>query len=38
MGIGLFFSLGHASVVFALVAALSLATRAADSRIPAGAN
>jgi high-affinity nickel-transport protein len=35
MGIGFFFSLGHASVVFALVAALSLATRAADSRIPA---
>jgi len=35
MGIGFFFSLGHASVVFALVAALSLATRAADTRIPA---
>jgi high-affinity nickel-transport protein len=35
MGIGFFFSLGHASVVFALVAALSLATRAADARIPA---
>jgi nickel/cobalt transporter (NiCoT) family protein len=35
MGIGFFFSLGHASVVFALVVALSLATRAADTRIPA---
>ncbi len=35
MGIGFFFSLGHASVVFGLVAALSLATRAADTRIPA---
>ncbi|HKV67377.1 MAG TPA: HoxN/HupN/NixA family nickel/cobalt transporter [Gaiellales bacterium] len=35
IGIGFFFSLGHASVVFALVAALSLATRAADTRIPA---
>ena len=35
MGVGFFFSLGHASVVFALVAALSLATRAADTRIPA---
>src|SRR5690242_3404994 len=29
------FGLGHASVVFGLVAALSLATRAADTRIPA---
>ena len=35
MGIGFFFSLGHASVVFALVAVLSLATRAADTRMPA---
>jgi high-affinity nickel-transport protein len=35
MGIGFFFSLGHASVVFGLVAGLSLATRAADTRIPA---
>ena len=35
MGIGFFFSLGHASVVFALVVALSLATRAADTRVPA---
>ena len=35
MGIGFFFSLGHASVVFVLVAALALATRAADTRIPA---
>lgn len=34
-GWALFFSLGHASVVFALVAALALATRAADTRIPA---
>jgi nickel/cobalt transporter (NiCoT) family protein len=35
MGVGFFFSLGHASVVFGLVAALSLATRAADTHIPA---
>jgi high-affinity nickel-transport protein len=35
MGIGFFFSLGHASVVFGLVAALALATRAADTHVPA---
>jgi high-affinity nickel-transport protein len=35
MGVGFFFSLGHSTVVFALVAGLALATRAADARIPA---
>jgi high-affinity nickel-transport protein len=35
MGVGFFFSLGHSTVVFALVAGLALATRAADTRIPA---
>jgi nickel/cobalt transporter (NiCoT) family protein len=34
MGVGFFFSLGHSSVVFGLVGALALATRAAHSRFP----
>ncbi len=35
MGVGFFFSLGHSTIVFALVAGLAAATRAVDSRIPA---
>jgi high-affinity nickel-transport protein len=34
IGVGFFFSLGHASVVFGLVAGLALATRATDHHIP----
>ncbi len=34
MGVGFFFSLGHSSVVFTLVAALAFATRTAHSRFP----
>ena len=35
MGVGFFFSLGHSTVVFSLVAGLALAARTVDSRIPA---
>jgi nickel/cobalt transporter (NiCoT) family protein len=35
MGVGFFFSLGHSTIVFSLVAGLALATRTVDSRIPA---
>jgi nickel/cobalt transporter (NiCoT) family protein len=35
MGVGFFFSLGHSTVVFSLVAGLALATHTVDSRIPA---
>ena len=35
MGVGFFFSLGHSTIVFALVAGLAAATRAVDSQIPA---
>jgi high-affinity nickel-transport protein len=34
MGVGFFFSLGHSTVVLALVTALALATRTVNSRIP----
>ena len=35
MGVGFFFSLGHSTIVFGLVAGLAAATRAVDSQIPA---
>jgi high-affinity nickel-transport protein len=35
MGVGFFFSLGHSTVVFSLVAGLTLAARTAHARIPA---
>src|SRR6476620_10329874 len=35
MGVGFFFSLGHSTIVFALVAGLAAATRVVDSHIPA---
>jgi high-affinity nickel-transport protein len=35
MGVGFFFSLGHSTIVFSLVAGLALAARTVDSRIPA---
>ena len=35
MGVGFFFSLGHSTVVFSLVAGLALAARTAHARIPA---
>ena len=35
MGVGFFFSLGHSTIVFVLVAGLAAATRAVDSQIPA---
>src|SRR5262249_24684669 len=35
MGVGFFFSLGHSTIVLALVAGLAAATRAVDSHIPA---
>jgi high-affinity nickel-transport protein len=35
MGVGFFFSLGHSTVVFSLVAGLAVAARTVDSRIPA---
>src|SRR5205814_5036980 len=34
LGIGFFFSLGHSTIVFALTAALALAARTVDSRLP----
>jgi nickel/cobalt transporter (NiCoT) family protein len=35
MGVGFFFSLGHSTVVFSLVAGLALAARTANAQIPA---
>src|SRR5215468_7649662 len=35
MGVGFFFSLGHSTIVFSLVAGLAVAARTVDSRIPA---
>jgi nickel/cobalt transporter (NiCoT) family protein len=35
MGVGFFFSLGHSTIVFSLVAGLAIAARTVDSRIPA---
>jgi high-affinity nickel-transport protein len=35
MGVGFFFSLGHSTVVFSLVAGLALAARTAHARVPA---
>jgi nickel/cobalt transporter (NiCoT) family protein len=34
LGVGFFFSLGHSTVVFALTAALAVATRTVDARMP----
>src|SRR5438034_3941191 len=34
MGVGFFFSLGHSTIVFSLVAALATATRAVSSDLP----
>src|SRR6185295_884111 len=35
LGVGFFFSLGHSTVVFALVAGLAIAVKTVDSAIPA---
>lgn len=35
LGVGFFFSLGHSSIVFALVTGLALAAKSVDSRLPA---
>jgi nickel/cobalt transporter (NiCoT) family protein len=35
MGVGFFFSLGHSTIVFSLVAGLAIGARTVDSRIPA---
>src|SRR5215475_11712644 len=35
MGVGFFFSLGHSTIVFSLVAGVAVAARTVDSRIPA---